>query len=72
MVAKRVQFSDEAWEAVLAIGRQRGRTFQQIADEAFNDLLKKYGQPVGLMAALAQSVHRPTELRPKKKRKRGV
>jgi hypothetical protein len=69
MVAKRVQFSDEAWEAVLAIARQRGRTFQQIAEEAFNDLLKKYGQPVGLMAALAQSVQRPTELRPKKKRR---
>ena len=69
MVGKRVQFSDEAWEGLLAIGRQRGRTFQQIADEAFTDILKKYGQPVGLMAALAQSVHRPTELRPKKKRR---
>jgi hypothetical protein len=69
MVGKRVQFSDEAWESILAITRQRGRTFQQIADEAFTDLLRKHGQPVGLMAALAQSVHRPTELRPKKKRK---
>ena len=69
MVGKRVQFSDEAWEAVMAVGRQRGRTFQQIADEAFTDLLKKYGQPVGLMAALAQSVHRPTEVRRKKKQR---
>jgi hypothetical protein len=37
---KRVQFNDEAWEAILAVARRRGRTFQQLADEAFKDLLK--------------------------------
>lgn len=54
MVGKRVQFDDETFEAVLAVARRRGRTFQQLADEAFKDLLRKYGQPVGLMAALAE------------------
>ena len=67
MPGKRVQFKDEMFEAILAIERQRGRTFQQLADEAFKDLLKKYGQPVGLMAALEQSVDKPAKRRPKKK-----
>ena len=38
-------------------------TFQEIADEAFADLLKKHKQPVGLMASLKESVGRkkPTD-----------
>jgi hypothetical protein len=35
-----------------AVVRRSGRSFQQLADEAFSALLKKYGQPVDLMAAL--------------------
>ena len=65
MVGKRVQFNDETWEAIMAVARQRGRTFQQLADEAFGELLKRYGQPVGLKAALKESV--PTLSRPKRK-----
>ena len=30
-------------------------TFQELADEAFADLLKKHGRPVGLKAALRKS-----------------
>jgi hypothetical protein len=40
----------------MAVARQRGRTFQQLADEAFGDLLQRHGQPVGLKAALKESV----------------
>jgi len=67
MPGKRVQFNDEAWEAIMAVARQRGRTFQQLADEAFKDLLKKYGQPVGLMAALEESVSERKKRARKKK-----
>ena len=35
---------------------ESGKTFQQLADEAFKDLLEKHRQPVGLKAALKQSV----------------
>jgi hypothetical protein len=56
MVSKRVQFDDETWEAIQAVARQRGRTFQKLAEEAFSDLLRRYGQPVGLKAALKESV----------------
>ena len=56
MPGKRVQFDDETWQAIDAVARGKGKTFQQLADEAFKDLLEKHRQPVGLKAALKQSV----------------
>ena len=56
MPGKRVQFDDETWQALDAVAHQRAKTFQELADEAFSDLLKKYRQPVGLKAALKESV----------------
>jgi hypothetical protein len=56
MPGKRVQFDDETWQAIDAVARGKGRSFQQLADEAFGDLLKKHHQPVGLKAALKESV----------------
>lgn len=56
MVGKRVQFDDETWEATVAVARRNGSSFQELADEAFADLLKKHKQPVGLMASLEESV----------------
>jgi hypothetical protein len=38
--------------------RTSDSSFQEIADEAFADLLKKHKQPVGLKAALKESVAR--------------
>ena len=59
MVGKRVQFDDETWEAITAVSRSKGKSFQELADEAFADLLKKHKQPVGLKAALKESVSNP-------------
>ena len=56
MPGKRVQFDDEIWAAIDALARQRGVSFQDLTDEAFADLLKKHRQPVGLKAALKESV----------------
>ena len=56
MKGKRVQFDDETWAAVDAVATARSKSFQELADEAFKDLLKKYRQPVGLKAALKESV----------------
>jgi hypothetical protein len=52
MVGKRVQFDDETWAAIVSVARATGGSFQQLADEAFADLLKKHKQPVGLMASM--------------------
>jgi hypothetical protein len=54
MPGKRVQFEDETWQAIEAVARGKRTSFQELADEAFDDLLKKYKQPVGLMASLSK------------------
>ena len=48
--------SDETWQAIDPVASQQGKTFQKLADEAFKDLLKKHHQPVGLKAALKESI----------------
>jgi hypothetical protein len=47
MVGKRIQFDDKTWEAIEALARDSDRSFQELTDEAFADLLKKHKQPVG-------------------------
>ena len=73
MKGKRVQFDDETWQALDLLGRDQMKTFQELADEAFRDLLRKHGRPADLKEALRRSagvsatVH---ELRPSKSRKK--
>jgi hypothetical protein len=56
MRGKRVQFDDETFNALDLLGRDRMMDFQELADEAFSDLLKKHGRPTTLKSALRQSV----------------
>jgi hypothetical protein len=56
MVGKRVQFDDETWQAIQAVARETGKSFQELASAAFADMLKKHNQPVGFKAALEASV----------------
>jgi len=55
MPGKRVQFDAETWAALDLLARDRMMDFQELADEAFRDLLRKHGRPTELMAALRQS-----------------
>jgi hypothetical protein len=55
MPGKRVQIDDETWAALDLLAHDRMMTFQELADEAFADLLKKHGRPVDLRAALRKS-----------------
>ncbi|RAI34121.1 hypothetical protein [Rhodoplanes roseus] len=56
MPGKRVQFDDETWQAIALLGRDSMKDFQELADEAFADLLKKHRRPVGLKDELRQSL----------------
>jgi hypothetical protein len=56
MPGKRVQFDDETWQALDLLARDRMQEFQELADEAFRDLLRKHGRPTDLRSALRQSV----------------
>jgi hypothetical protein len=72
MPGKRVQFDEESWRQIDLLAHDQMKDFQELADEAFHDLLKKYGRPVDLKDALRRSagvaatVH---HLRPPKRQK---
>ena len=52
---KLIAFDDETFDKLRQLGRDRMASFQELADEAFADLLKKHGRPVDLRAALRRS-----------------
>ena len=69
---KLVEFDEETWQALDLLGRDSIKTFQELADEAFRDLLRKYDRPTDLKAALKQSVRSSAEPRaPSQNRNRG-
>jgi hypothetical protein len=55
MPGKRIQFDEATWGAVDLLARDRMMDFQELADEAFRDLLKKYNRPTELVKALRRS-----------------
>jgi hypothetical protein len=55
MRGKRVQFDDETWHALNLLGHDQMKDFQELADEAFRDLLRKHGRPLDLKEALRRS-----------------
>ena len=62
MPGKRVNIDDETWAVLDLLARDRMATFQELADEAFADLLKKHGRPVDLKAALRKSAGASAEV----------
>jgi hypothetical protein len=42
---KLVEFDAETWHALNLLSRETMKTFQELADEAFRDLLHKYARP---------------------------
>ena len=68
-VGKRVQFDEETWAVVNLLRQERRRSFQQLADEAFNDLLGKYGHPVDIKNQLRVSLGKEPVKRPSRTRK---
>jgi hypothetical protein len=53
---KRIRFDDWTWHELDLLARDRMMDFQELADEAFSDLLKKHGPPSDLTTALRESV----------------
>jgi hypothetical protein len=68
MVGKRVQFDDETWNAINFLRQERRRSFQQLAEEAFRDLLDKHHRPVDLKTQLRESAKE--ELAPARTKRR--
>jgi hypothetical protein len=54
-VRKLIAFDDDTFDKLKQLGRDRMATIQELADEAFADVLKKHGVPVDLKDALRES-----------------
>jgi len=55
---KLIAFDREILQALELLSRDSMKDMQELADEAFRDLLKKHGRPAGLKEALRQSARR--------------
>jgi non-homologous end joining protein Ku len=52
---KLIAFDDDTLDKLKQMGRNRMATLQELADEAFADLLRKHGIPIDLKDALRKS-----------------
>jgi non-homologous end joining protein Ku len=52
---KLIAFDDDTFDKLTQLGRDRMATIQELADEAFADVLKKHGIPIDLKDALRKS-----------------
>ncbi|MEA2792677.1 MAG: hypothetical protein QOI87_57 [Bradyrhizobium sp.] len=52
---KLIAFDDDTFDKLKQLGRDRMATIQELADEAFADVLRKHGIPVDLKDALRKS-----------------
>jgi hypothetical protein len=52
---KLIAFDEDTFDKLTQLGRDRMATIQELADEAFADLLKKHGIPIDLKDALRKS-----------------
>jgi hypothetical protein len=58
---KLIAFDDDKFDKLRELGRDRMGTLQELADEAFADLLKKRGIPIDLKGALRKSAAASTK-----------
>ncbi|MEA2986788.1 MAG: hypothetical protein QOD94_3042 [Alphaproteobacteria bacterium] len=58
MKGKRVRFDDETWLALEGLARDSKKSFEDLANGAFADLLKKHRRPTTLKEALRESARR--------------
>jgi hypothetical protein len=68
---KIVEFDPETWQALHALALDRMNSFQELADEAFADLLRKHNRPVELKEALKASISADGNPRRGKRRRPG-
>jgi hypothetical protein len=54
-VGKNVKFDEQTWQILDLLARDRMMTFQELADEAFLDLLRKHNRPYDTRDALKRS-----------------
>jgi hypothetical protein len=66
MIGKRVQLHEETWQQLRLLASESMKSFQELADEAFTDLLRKHGHPASLTEALRRSAGETAKIIPLK------
>lgn len=61
---KLIAFDEDTFARLSQLGRNRMATIQELADEAFDDVLKKHGIPLDLEDALRKSAASPRTAAP--------
>jgi hypothetical protein len=67
---KLIEFDAATWHALRGLAQDSMRSLQDLADEAFRDLLRKHGRPVTLKEALRESARRLPANDPAARRKK--
>ncbi len=72
-VRRRIEFDAAIWHVLNNLSLDTGKRLQDLADEAFRDLFKKYRRPVTLRDALRESVrmHPANDCPPQRRGQRG-
>jgi non-homologous end joining protein Ku len=71
-VRKLIAFDDDTFDKLKQLGRDRMATIQELADEAFADVLRKHGIPIDLKDALRKSASLPKAIAQKKPAQKNV
>jgi hypothetical protein len=58
LVGKRIQFDRGTWDAIDLLAREQMKDLPEITEEAFRDLLKKYGRSADFREALKLSARK--------------
>jgi hypothetical protein len=67
---KLIAFDEETWHALNVLARDSTSSLQELADEAFRDLLRKHNRPVDLKTALRESAREGAGQQPSTRPKR--
>ena len=70
MIGKHVQFHDEIWHELQILASESMKSFQELADEAFNALLAIHGRPTSLKDALRKSAGNNAKIIPLRHKRR--
>src|SRR5690242_1667482 len=60
LVGKRIQIERATWDAISLMAREQMKDLPEITEEAFRDLLKKYGRTADFREALKMSAKEAT------------
>jgi hypothetical protein len=60
LVGKRIQIDRATWDAISLMAREQMKDLPEITEEAFRDLLKKYGRTADFREALKMSAKEAT------------